>query len=83
MTSATTKADFSQPAAKMAVDHFDTWFDPIEAEGRARARELIEEMIRGEPDTVLAHRVTVEARWPATKEEPALWATDTGAGRGR
>ena len=54
MTSTTTKPDSSQPAAEMAVDLFDTWFDPIETEVRARARDFIEEMIRGELDTVLA-----------------------------
>jgi len=54
MTSTTTKPDSSQPAAEMAVDLFDTWFDPIETEVRARARGFIEEMIRGELDTVLA-----------------------------
>jgi putative transposase len=54
MTSITTKPDSSQPAAAMAVDLFDNWFDPIEAEVRARARGFIEELIRGELDTVLA-----------------------------
>ena len=54
MTSTTTKPDSSQPAAEMAVNLFDNWFDPIEIEVRARAREFIEEMIRGELDTVLA-----------------------------
>src|SRR5271163_4879448 len=54
MTSTTTKPDSSQPAAEMAVDLFDNWFDSIEIEVRARAREFIEEMIRGELDTVLA-----------------------------
>jgi putative transposase len=54
MTSTTTKPDSSQPAAEMAVDLFDTWFDPIETQVRARAREFIEEMIRGELDTALA-----------------------------
>jgi len=83
MTSTTTKPDSSQPAAEMAVDLFDNWFDPIETEVRARAREFIEEMIRGELDTVLAGRVIVEAKWPAMKEEQALRATATGAGRGR
>jgi putative transposase len=38
----------------MAVDLFDTWFDPIETEVRARAREFIEGMICGELDTALA-----------------------------
>ena len=54
MTSTTTKPDSSQPAAEMAVDLFDNWFDPIETVVRARAREFIEEMVRGELDTVLA-----------------------------
>ena len=38
----------------MAGDLFDNWFDPIETEVRARAREFIEELIRGELDAVLA-----------------------------
>ena len=54
MTSITTKPDSSQPAAEMAVDLFDNWFDPIETEVRARAREFIEELIRGELDAALA-----------------------------
>jgi putative transposase len=54
MKSITTKPDSLQPAAEMAVDVFDNWFDPIETEVRARAREFIEELIRGELDAVLA-----------------------------
>src|SRR5579864_3464955 len=54
MMNDTTKPDSLQPAAGMAVDLFDNWFDPIESEVRVRAREFIEEMIRGELDTVLA-----------------------------
>jgi putative transposase len=54
MTITTTKPDSSQPRAEMAVDLLDNWFDPIETEVRARARDLIEDMIRGELDTVLA-----------------------------
>ena len=54
MTSTTTKPDSSQPAAEMTVDLFDNWFDPIESAVRARAREFIEELIRGELDTALA-----------------------------
>ena len=38
----------------MAVDLFDNWFDPIETKVRARARQFIEELIRGELDTTLA-----------------------------
>ena len=53
MTSHTTKPDSSQPAAEMAVDLFDNWFDPIETAVRARARDFIEELIRGELDAVL------------------------------
>jgi putative transposase len=54
MTNITTKPDSLQPAAEMAVDLFDSWFDPIETEVRARAREFVEELIRGELDAVLA-----------------------------
>src|SRR6202030_2930601 len=53
MTNITTKPDSSQPASEMAVDLFDNWFDPLETEVRARARELIAELIRGELDSVL------------------------------
>src|SRR5580658_131758 len=54
MMNNTTKPDSLQPAAEKAVDLFDNWFDPIETEVRTRAREFIEEMIRGELDSVLA-----------------------------
>ena len=54
MTSTTTKPDCLQPAADMVGDLFDNWFDPIETAVRARAREFIEELIRGELDAVLA-----------------------------
>jgi putative transposase len=54
MTKLTTKPDSMQPATEMAVDFFDNWFDPIETEVRARARQFIEDLIRGELDTALA-----------------------------
>src|SRR6202046_800681 len=54
MMNDTRKSDSLQPAAGMAVDLFDNWLDPIETEVRTRAREFIEEMIRGELDSVLA-----------------------------
>src|ERR1700693_584820 len=54
MTNNTTKPDSLQPTAEMAVDLFDNWFDPIETEVRARARQFIEELIRGELDAALA-----------------------------
>src|SRR6202522_4236349 len=54
MTNNTTKPDSLQPAADKAVDLFDNWFDPIETEVRARSRQFIEELLRGELDAVLA-----------------------------
>ena len=54
MTSITTKLDSTQPASEKAVDLFDNWFDPIETEVRARARQFIEELIRSELDDALA-----------------------------
>jgi hypothetical protein len=38
----------------MAVDLFDNWFDPLETEVRARSRQFIEELLRGELDAALA-----------------------------
>jgi hypothetical protein len=67
----------------MAVDLFDNWFDPIETEVRARAREFIEEMIRGELDTVLARPRYSRSQKAGNEEEQALRATATGAGGGR
>ena len=54
MTSHTTKSDSVQPVDASVTGLFDNWFDPIETEVRARAREFIEELIRGELDAVLA-----------------------------
>ena len=54
MTSITTKSDSSQLATETASRLFDNWFDPIEAEVRARSRQFIEELIRSELDAVLA-----------------------------
>ena len=54
MTSTTTKPDSSQPAADLAVDLFDNWFDPLEAEVRARSRQFIEDLLRAELDDALA-----------------------------
>jgi transposase-like protein len=49
-----TTPDSLQPATELAVDLFDNWFDPIETEVRARSRQFIEELIRGELDAALA-----------------------------
>ena len=54
MRQPTTKPDSLQPATELAVDLFDNWFDPIEAEVRARSRQFIEELIRGELDAALS-----------------------------
>ena len=54
MTSITTKAGTSQPAAEAAVDLFDKWFDPIETGVRDRVREFIHAMIEGELDMSLS-----------------------------
>jgi putative transposase len=70
MISNTMKADSLQPTAEMAVDLFDSWLDPIETEVRARAREFIEYLIRGELDTILA-RPRYERRKKASNEGSA------------
>ncbi len=54
MTSITTKPDSLQLEAETAPQLFDNWFDPIETEVRGRARQFIEELIRGELEAVLA-----------------------------
>lgn len=54
MNKSITTPDSLQPATELAVDLFDNWFDPIEAEVRARSRQFIEELIRGELDAALA-----------------------------
>jgi putative transposase len=54
MKKSITTPDSLQPATELAVDLFDNWFDPIETEVRARSRQFIEELIRGELDAALA-----------------------------
>jgi putative transposase len=54
MTNNTTKPDSLQSVAELAVDLFDNWFDPIETEVRARSRQFIEDLLRGELDAALA-----------------------------
>ena len=49
MMSDTTKPDSWQPAAEMAVDLFDNWFDPIESdqsERTALAEALLADRLR-------------------------------------
>src|SRR5258708_16349534 len=54
MTSTTTKPDSLQPAADTAGDLLDNWFDPLEAEVRARSREFMEDRLRGELEAALS-----------------------------
>ena len=57
MISHTTKPDSSQPTAEMAVIISTTGsIRSRRGEARARAHDFIEELIRGELDTVLACR---------------------------
>jgi hypothetical protein len=72
MTSITTKPDSPQPASKMAVDLFDNWFDPIEAEVRARAREFIEELVRHELDDALARPRYERSKKAADEGRPGV-----------
>src|SRR5436853_1487520 len=53
MKKSITTPDSLQPATELAVDLFDNWFDPIETEVRARSRQFIEELLRGELDAAL------------------------------
>ena len=55
MASNIMKKAHSRGEVQTATRFFDDWFDPIEAAERDRAREFIEELIRGELDAVLAH----------------------------
>src|SRR5882757_11220189 len=87
MTNTTTKSDSSQPAAETTSRLFDNWFDPLETEVRARARQFIEELIRSELDAVLA-RPRYERSQMASNEGKAgvaatATATATAAARGR
>jgi putative transposase len=70
MTSVTTKPDSLHLEAEAAPQLFDNWFDPIETEVRARAREFIEELIRGELDAALG-RPRYERSKMAIDEERA------------
>ena len=54
MTSNSTTPCLPQSETETAVHLFDNWFDPIETEVRARARQFIEELLREELDSALA-----------------------------
>src|SRR5437762_2085075 len=67
MRQPTTKSDSLQPATELAVDLFDNWFDPIEAEVRARSREFVEELIGGELDAAPSFASGSTARRPRSR----------------
>jgi hypothetical protein len=56
----------------MAVDLFDNWFDTIETEVRARARQFIEELIRGELDAALARARYGRSKMAGSEERAAV-----------
>jgi putative transposase len=84
MTNNTTKPESLQPAAaEMAVDLFDNWFDPIETDVRARSRQFIEELLRGELDAALARPRYGRSQMAGNEAELGLRAIATAAARGR
>ena len=67
MTSHTTNPDSVQPVDEAAAHLFDNWFDPIESAVRDRVRGLIEELIHGELEAVLAR--PRYGRWAKNADE--------------
>jgi len=72
MTSNTTKPDSLQLEAETAPHLFDNWFDPIEVEVRGRARQFIEELIRGELDAALARPRYVRSKVAGDEERAGV-----------
>jgi putative transposase len=72
MTSITTKSDSSQPGVETASRLFDNWFDPIETEVRARARQFIEELLREELDAALARPRYERSQMPGNEERTGV-----------
>ncbi|MGY3408372.1 hypothetical protein ACVWZV_004485 [Bradyrhizobium sp. GM5.1] len=64
MTNTTTKPDCLQPAANMAGDLFDKWFDPLEAEVRARSLQR-------------QRNETPQSAYSLVGRTPSPFATDT------
>ncbi len=84
MTSTTTKPDSLQLATDMAGDLFDNWFDPLEVPKFELDRVSSSRNCSAPSSTQRFHgRVTGAVRCPAVKEERALRATATAAGRDR
>jgi putative transposase len=72
MTSNTTKPDSLQLEAETVPHLFDNWFDPIEVEIRGRARQFIEELIRGELDAALARPRYVRSKVAGDEERAGV-----------
>ena len=74
-----------QPSADANEPLFDNWFDPIESVVRDRVRGLIEELIEGELEAVLARpRYGGGQRTPMEPSAPrASLAIGMAAGRER
>jgi putative transposase len=72
MMSNTTKPDSLQLEAETAPHLFDNWFDPIEVEVRGRARQFIEELIRGELDAALARPRYVRSKVAGDEERSGV-----------
>ena len=78
MTITPTKPD-SRSLHPRRLLNFDNWFDPLETEVRARAREFVEELIRGELDTVLARPRYGRSQIAGDEESAVVTATATEA----
>ncbi len=72
MSSTITKTGSSQREAEPAPQLFDDWFDPIEMAVRDRAREFIEELIRGELDALLARPRYERSKKAGDEAAPAV-----------
>ncbi|MBP1290258.1 MULTISPECIES: IS256 family transposase [Bradyrhizobium] len=72
MTSNITKSHAPQCEGETAPQLFDDWFDPIEAAVRERAREFIEELIRGELDAALARPRYERSRKVGQEGKPGM-----------
>jgi transposase-like protein len=72
MTSSITNTDSSQREAETAPQVFDDWFDPIETEVRDRARQFIEELIRGELDAALSRPRYGRSQMPGSEERAGV-----------
>jgi transposase-like protein len=76
MTSNTTSSCLPQSKIETADHLFDNWFDPIEAGLRDRVRELLQAMLEGELDEVLARsRYVRRAKPPGGNPENAVGVT--------